>query len=609
MNTTGDATLKGSWLSVGFYDAQIFKIMKTSFLFFFFLSITLAVAPPFAQAQTGARAIQNVTIIDVVKGRAVPNQTVVWQNGKILYAGTASKAVLPQGTTTQDGTGKFIVPGLVDAHIHFFQSGGLYTRPDGLDFRFLYPYEKDQTWIKANHADLMKRYLACGVTGIVDVGGPFYNFKIRDSVNKAVLAPHTVVTGPLISTYAPPNLDEKDPPIIKANTPEEARKLVQNQLPYSPAFIKIWFVILPDQKPEQFQEVVRAAIDEAHKNNLRVAVHATEYATAKKAVELGADILVHSVDDAVLEDDFLKVLKQKKIVYIPTLQVMQQFYRMATQQFNFTMHELTYADPTQLGSLMDLQHLDPKQIGGLDYKALRARFAVPSKADSFMLVNLKRVADAGITIATGTDAGNPGVAHGASYLRELVMMKQAGLTAAQVLQASTINAAAAFGQQTKYGTVEQGKNADFLVLAENPLDKIEALGNIEAVWLGGTMYNPASLLPKTVETLANAEVAAYNAGNIEVFISRYAPEAEIYMLTDPHKPFAKGRQQIKEIWGDMFKQLPNLHCHVTSRTIVGNTCTAIESITGIGTDKPVTAVGIYFFNLQTGLIDKVYFIQ
>jgi predicted amidohydrolase YtcJ len=93
------------------------------------------------------------------------------------------------------------MPGMIDAHIHFFQSGGLYTRPDGMNLSAVYPYEKDQQWIKNNLTGLMARYLACGITTVVDVGGPFSNYEVRKSVNANPKAPDAWVTGPLISTY------------------------------------------------------------------------------------------------------------------------------------------------------------------------------------------------------------------------------------------------------------------------------------------------------------------------------------------------------------------------------------------------------------------------
>ena len=79
--------------------------------------------------------ITNVNVLDVEKMKLLPAQTVVIDNNKIINAGPVKKITVPAGARTIDGTGKYLSPGLVDAHVHFFQSGGLYARPDGLDLR------------------------------------------------------------------------------------------------------------------------------------------------------------------------------------------------------------------------------------------------------------------------------------------------------------------------------------------------------------------------------------------------------------------------------------------------------------------------------------------
>ncbi len=118
---------------------------------------------------------------------------------------------------------------------------------------------------------------------------------------------------------------------------------------------------MPGQKADATLPIVQAAIDESHANGVKIAVHATQYETAKLAVTAGADILVHSIDDKVLDPEMLQLLKSKKTVYIPTLIVAQNYNRTFTQQFNFTGHDFKYADPFMLGTLMDFQHFEKKK--------------------------------------------------------------------------------------------------------------------------------------------------------------------------------------------------------------------------------------------------------
>ncbi len=563
--------------------------------FFYFLCST-----GFSQSIT---AITHVSVINVVSGKTDPDQTVLIDSNRIVAAGPFKKVKIPAGAAIINGQGKFLLPGLTDAHIHFFQSGSLYTRPDGFNFSQIYPYEKDQQWIRDNFKDLMRRYLAAGITTVADVGGPMSNYTQRDGMTSVFDMPHAWATGPLISTYLPANLDKKDPPIIKANSPEEARELVKKQLPSKPDFIKIWFIVLPNQKAANLLPIVQAAIEESHKNGLKVAVHATEHETAKLAVENGADILVHSVDDKVLSPDFLKLLKEKKTVYIPTLLVAQNYSRSFTQQFDYSPYELRIANPFALGTLMDMQHFDKKKIP-FDYKNARKSMTIPSHEDSTQLQNLSLLSQFKGLIVSGTDAGNIGTHHGSALYAEFMAMKKAGLTNMDILKSSTINAAIGFGRSAETGSIEKGKLADMLLLTQDPTQNLEALQNIELIFHKGKTFTAAELLPNHPEHLVQQQLNAYNLHHLEAFLEPYADDVELYEF--PNKLVLKGKEAMRNDYKTMFQQVKDLHCEVTKRIIQGNTIIDHESVTGFG-PKAMTAIAIY--KIEKGKIAKVYFIQ
>src|SRR5215203_1963587 len=100
----------------------------------------LLLAGPLLHAQV---RIKNVTVVDTEKKALLRNQSVVVSDGRIAAVAKEVKYKLPEGTTVIDGTGKFLIPGLVDAHVHFFQSGGVYARPDAVDLRRYQPYQKE----------------------------------------------------------------------------------------------------------------------------------------------------------------------------------------------------------------------------------------------------------------------------------------------------------------------------------------------------------------------------------------------------------------------------------------------------------------------------------
>lgn len=548
-------------------------------------------------------AITHVSVVNVNNSKIENDQTVLLDSNMIVAVGSFKKIKIPQDATIIDGKGKYLMPGLTDAHIHFFQSGSLYTRPDGFNFSAVYPYEKDQKWIKDNFSQLMKRYLAAGITTVADVGGPMSNFERRSMLEKDATLPYAWVTGPLISTYQPPNLDKKDPPILKVNTAEEARELVRKQIPSKPDFIKIWFIVLPNQEAKKLLPIVQAAIDESHKNGLKVAVHATEHETAKLAVENGADILVHSVDDKVLSPEFLRLLKEKQTVYIPTLLVAQNYNRAFTQQFNYSPYELKIADPIILGTLMDIQHMDKSKVP-FDYKKMRARTPIPSHEDSTMLQNLSLLSQFKGLIVSGTDAGNIGTHHGSSLYPEFLAMKQAGLSNQDIIKSSTINAAKGFGRSNETGSIEKGKRADLLLLKADPFADLSALQQIELIFHKGKRFTPTELLSTTPESLVQQQLNAYNLHDTEAFLEPYADDVELYEF--PNKLVVKGKEAMRNDYKGMFQSVKDLHCEVTKRIIQGNTVIDHESVSGFG-PKPMSAIAIY--KIEKGKIAKVYFIQ
>lgn len=547
--------------------------------------------------------ITHASLIDVNTSKVLADQTIIIENDRILTTGSSKKIKVPTGATVIDARGRYVMPGMTDAHIHFFQTGGLYTRPDAVNLTAIYPYEKDQQWAREHLGDMMARYLACGITTVADVGGPFSNFAIRDKVNADPMATNAWVTGPLVSTYLPLNLDKKDPPIVKVTSPEEARELVRKQLPYKPDFIKIWYIVVPGMPAESTLHIVKATIEESHAHGLKVAVHATQYETARLAVTAGADILVHSVDDRELDPEMLQLLKSKQTVYIPTLTVMHGYKRAFTQQFNFPAHDLTYGDPFMLGTLTDLQHIDTS-VAGFKYKDMRTRHIIPSKADTVMRTNVKLAQQAGVNVVAGTDAGNIGTLHASSFFTELQAMQQAGLSNWEIIRSATINAAKGFGKDKDYGSIEKGKVADLLLLEKDPVQDLSALADIQIVVHRGKQIAPKELLKPTPAVLAQEQLNAYNARNIEAFLAPYSDSVAIYDQTG--KLLMQGKEQMRQRYAPMFDKAKELHCQLVNRIVMGNTVIDHESVTGVG-EKAFEAIAVY--TIENGKIVKVSFIR
>ncbi|PYJ95962.1 MAG: hypothetical protein DME68_09400 [Verrucomicrobia bacterium] len=242
-------------------------------------------------------------------------------------------------------------------------------------------------------------------------------------------------------------------------------------------------------------------MEESHARKLRVAVHATELETARAAVEEGADILVHSVIDKPVDDAFVKLLKDRHIILCPTLVVFERYGRTFSHQLNLTPEEKQWGNPEVIATL-DVTKIPqdklPDRIKNALAKPDEALDRIRKTYD-VALPNLKKLEDAGVTIAAGTDAGNIGTIHGPALFREFQLMKEAGLTPMQILQCATANAAKLLGGDTgaHIGSVSNGNFADLVILRSDPLRDIKNASDIDSVVKNGVLYPAQELLTGT----------------------------------------------------------------------------------------------------------------
>lgn len=556
--------------------------------------------------------ITNVTIADVEKQKLITNQTIVITNDKITDIKKSTKIKIPANATVIDGSGKFLFPGLTDAHIHFFQNGGLYTRPDAIDFRKERPYHKEIDYSHQNMENVLHRYLQNGITNVIDVGASYNLLKQRDGYKNKVNLPSVYMTGPLLTTYEPAAYKDlgNDTPFSLVKTIEDGINMVKEQLPHQPDFIKIWYIVGADGLSNEASArkslpIIKAIIDEAHKNNLKVAVHASQRITAQLAVENGCDFLVHSVDDEILKDDFVQLMKKNKTILCPTLIVYNGYNSTFGQTTEMSNHELQKADAYQLGTLLDLKHLPDTLLinnykNGTNSKANLTRFA---ENNATMMTNLKILSDAGVLIATGTDAGNIGTLHASSYLAELQAMHKSGMSNWNIITASTVNGAKVLGKENEFGTISIGKKANLILLDANPIDNIDNIIKLNTVINNGVVLNPNEILQDKPADLAQRQLNAYNLRNIDAFLEPYAEDVEIYIYPDQLQ--SKGKAAMRTSYSKMFENTPNLHCELVSRIAQGNIVIDKERVQ-FG-DRVLEAIAIY--HIENNKIKKVYFIQ
>ncbi|WP_417458218.1 amidohydrolase family protein [Kordiimonas sp.] len=453
------------------------------------------------------------TVVSPHLASPILDAVVLIRNGKIEAVGPAS-LTFDDDYQVIDVAGRFLAPGYIDAHMHFFQSGSAFTRPDSFDYSQIQPYKDDRTWVEQHLEDTSVRYLMSGVTSVVDMCGPSLNYEVRENANKSLFAPTVATAGACISSFAAPVLDlgDDDPVFQRATSPEDAITYVREQLKREPDLIKIIWSPDNGETPQQLFDLFEHAIRLARSEGVRVAVHATDLENAKMAIRAGANVLVHGVMTGPIDDEFIALVKQYHITYVPTLAVHQKMADIARNDLSFSghEHELIHPDvlesfrkaasmPEKAGMMVQMlnkymPYIDAEEAAIAELSPQEQAIVAQLKglfAEEITHVqrdNLKRLYDEGVTLALGTDAGNPGVLHGGSLLTEMAEWQKAGLPLHAIFKAATINGAKVMERETSLGSIEVGKWADLVVLSKNPLDALQNLGAIEGVMKHGRYH-------------------------------------------------------------------------------------------------------------------------
>lgn len=431
----------------------------------------------------------------VTVGKApIRDSVVIVRDGKIDCAGTRADCRAPQGAKIVDIAGMWITPGLIDAHVHYSQTGWGDGRPDAFDVRTAYPYQKVEALLENGPGRFHRAWLCSGVTSVYDVGG--YPWTVTMAKGAGADGPNVAAAGPLLSTID-----------FWLNLPAERQFVfmkdeatVRDAVRYLAAkktdAVKVWYIVRSGSTAEEFAPLVMAAGDEAKKNSLPLIVHATALPQAKIAARAGAQLLVHSVSDPI-DEEFIALLKEKGTIYTPTLTVAGGYVRMGDaivarkapeiDDPNGCIDRETRAKVASTGSL-DPSIVDPARAS--------ARRAAVEKAQAIEAANLRRLYEAGIPIAMGTDAGNPLTLHGPSVYAEMEAMQRAGLPARAVLDAATIGSARAMRRERELGSLEKGKVADLLIVAADPTADIANLRKVRYVVRGGVLRSLEELKAK-----------------------------------------------------------------------------------------------------------------
>lgn len=416
---------------------------------------------------------------------------IVVEGERIVCAGSARSCPVPDDARTVPvSDGSWLLPGLVDAHVHFGQTGWFDGRPSSLTFDE-FPYEETMARQKSEPERYYRAYLCSGVTAVFDTGGYPWSLDLRGAAEHNSEAPHIVAAGPRI-THAPPapmNLPAEQQ-YLPLDDEDAGRAAVRYLAAFGADAIKIWFLPVREEDRQAIDLRVAAVGDEASARGLPLIVHATSLREAKVALEAGAYLLVHGVDDLLVDEEFLSLVKKTRAIYLPTLLVAGGYLRMFEALQGVSPPELD--DPNRcvdedtrqrILKSPELHHHPSVRALEMDLAAYRDRLDV---AYSRKVENLRRVYQAGIPIAVGTDAGNPGSLHGPAIYSELDAMQAAGIPPEELLVMATSNGARALGRDD-IGTIAAGKVADIIILSENPIEDVKNLRHITHVVRAGKL--------------------------------------------------------------------------------------------------------------------------
>jgi imidazolonepropionase-like amidohydrolase len=395
-------------------------------------------------------AVRAGRLFDGKSDRLLEDQVIVIRGGRVAEVGPAARLSIPAGAEVIDLSRGTVLPGLIDAHTHLFLTGESTGRYDEQLLKESWQYRTIEAVVNA------RKDLEAGFTALRDLeteGAMYSDVDVRNAINRGLVpGPRLQVVTRAISTTGGYPLEGYSPEVPVpsgaqiVDSPDEARKAVREQVKYGADLIKIYsthrFRFTADGKlvsiPTLTLQEIRAIVDEAHREEVKVACHAYGGEGLRNCIEAGVDSIEHGID---LDDASIEQMVEKGIYFVPTLYAYEN-------------------EPEE----------DLRATGG---KTSRARIHEGS---------FRRALARGVKIAFGTDAGP--FPHG-TQAKEFEYMVRFGMTPAQALRSATSLAAELMSWEDRIGSLEKGKFADLVAVAGDPLTDITELERIKFVMKGG----------------------------------------------------------------------------------------------------------------------------
>jgi hypothetical protein len=435
---------------------------------------------PISERGDPALVITHVTVIDPRDGSAQADRTVAIRGDRISDVTSSGGAAIPAGARVVDASGKFLIPGLWDMHIHTFFG----------------------TWVPGGNDVTLPLFIANGVTGVRDMGSelaPILEARAAIAQHRK-LGPRMVIAGPMLD-----GPKTQFPASIPITTPEDGRRAVQMLAERGVDFIKIQSYVPRD--------AYFAIAEESRKRGLVFVGHVPDAVRGAEAANAGQKSFEHLIgifegssttEDAFLTGPkgpgrFLDTYDAAKEAALTRILVAQNTWQCPTLywergQWLVDAIDVTHDPDAPYAPVFWRDKSWPRFTASILKELDTDPLAVRQRFVTHELGIVRRLHESGVPFLAGTDTpAGVDVIPGVSLHHELARLVDAGLTPLAALQTATINPARFLGRVADLGTVERGKLADLVLLDKNPLDDIANTRAIFAVVVAGRYLSRADL--------------------------------------------------------------------------------------------------------------------
>lgn len=402
----------------------------------------------------GAQVYTARYVWDGQSDRYLDYGAVVVRDGRVMTVFSTDQQALPEsGVEVTDFGNQYLVPGLMNAHGHVGMADGL------------------RTGAQVHSEDLVRQQLATyahyGITSVVSLGDePEQAFNVRDKMDpRNPQMARLWVAGDVLD------------PVSE----DEARQQVAEAEEMNPDWLKIRVDSQLGRQAAMSEPVFTQVIASSHEAQLPLASHMVTLQHSKELLRAGTDLIAHSVRDAAVDEELINLMLAQGVCITPTLtrEVSTYVYAQRPDFFDDAFFRQTVSSDI----IEQLQQPEVQaRFEGRDADYYRQALPLAKQ-------NMMAMFDAGVGVALGTDSGPPGRFQGYSEHLEMEMMEEAGMSALEVLQSATTVAAQCMGLGQELGQLSAGYWADFVVLEDDPMQSIQNLRSIEAVYIAGERFD------------------------------------------------------------------------------------------------------------------------